>query len=38
MEDNKIKKEINNVVNANLKALEQLLPSAVKDGQLDIKA
>ena len=38
MEDNKIKKEINNVVNDNLKALEQLFPSAVKDGQLDIKA
>ena len=38
MEENKIKKEINNVVNDNLKALEQLFPSAVKDGQLDIKA
>jgi len=38
MENNKIKKEINNVVNDNLKALEQLFPSAVKDGQLDIKA
>ena len=33
-----IKKEINNVVNDNLKALEQLFPSAVKDGQLDVKA
>lgn len=38
MENNKIKKEINDVVNNNLKALEQLFPSAVKDGQLDIKA
>ena len=38
MESNKIKKEINNIVNDNLKALEQLFPSAVKDGQLDIKA
>ena len=38
MENNKIKKEINNIVNDNLKALEQLFPSAVKDGQLDIKA
>ena len=38
MEDNKIKKEINNVVSDNLKALKQLFPSAVKDGQLDIKA
>lgn len=37
MENNKIKKDINNVVNDNLKALEQLFPSAVKDGQLDIK-
>lgn len=38
MENNKIKKEINDVVNGNLKALEQLFPSAVKDGQLDVKA
>ena len=38
MENNKIKKEINNIANDNLKALEQLFPSAVKDGQLDIKA
>ena len=38
MENNKIKKDINNVVNDNLKALEQLFPSAVKDGQLDVKA
>ena len=38
MENNKIKKEINDVVNDNLKALEQLFPSAVKDGQLDVKA
>ena len=38
MENSKIKKEINDVVNDNLKALEQLFPSAVKDGQLDIKA
>ena len=38
MENNKIKKDINNVVNDNLKALEQLFPSAIKDGQLDIKA
>ena len=38
MENNKIKQDINNVVNDNLKALEQLFPSAVKDGQLDIKA
>jgi len=38
MENNKIKKDINNVINDNLKALEQLFPSAVKDGQLDIKA
>ena len=30
MENNKIKKDINNVVNDNLKALEQLFPSAVK--------
>ena len=30
MENNKIKKEINNIVNDNLKALEQLFPSAVK--------
>ena len=37
MENNKIKKEINDIVNDNLKALEQLFPSAVKDGQLDIK-
>ena len=37
-ENNKIKKEINDIVNDNLKALEQLFPSAVKDGQLDIKA
>ena len=36
--NNKIKKEINDVVNDNLKALERLFPSAVKDGQLDIKA
>ena len=38
MENKKIKKDINNVVNDNLKALEKLFPSAVKDGQLDIKA
>ena len=38
MENNKIKKEINDIVNDNLKALEQLFPSAVKEGQLDIKA
>jgi len=38
MENNKIKQDINNVINDNLKALEQLFPSAVKDGQLDIKA
>ena len=38
MENNKIKQDINNVVNDNLKALEQLFPSAVKDGQLDVKA
>ena len=38
MENNKIKKDINNVVNDNLKALEQLFPSVVKDGQLDVKA
>ena len=38
MENNKIKKEINDIVNDNLKALERLFPSAVKDGQLDIKA
>ena len=38
MENNKIKQDINNVVNDNLKALEQLFPSALKDGQLDIKA
>ena len=38
MENNKIKKEINDIVNDNLKALEQLFPSAIKDGQLDIKA
>ena len=38
MKNNKIKKEINDTVNDNLKALEQLFPSAVKDGQLDIKA
>lgn len=38
MENNKIKRDINNVVNDNLKALEQLFPSAVKDGQLDVKA
>ena len=38
MENNKIKKDINDIVNDNLKALEQLFPSAVKDGQLDIKA
>ena len=38
MENNKIKKEINDIVNDNLQALEQLFPSAVKDGQLDIKA
>lgn len=38
MENNKIKKEINDIVNDNLKALEQLFPSVVKDGQLDIKA
>ena len=38
MENNKIKREINDIVNDNLKALEQLFPSAVKDGQLDIKA
>ena len=38
MKNNKIKKDINNVVNDNLKALEQLFPSAVKDGQLDVKA
>lgn len=38
MKNNKIKKEINDIVNDNLKALEQLFPSAVKDGQLDIKA
>ena len=38
MKNNKIKRDINNVVNDNLKALEQLFPSAVKDGQLDIKA
>ncbi len=38
MENNKIKRDINNVINDNLKALEQLFPSAVKDGQLDIKA
>ncbi|WP_369715729.1 site-specific DNA-methyltransferase [Leptotrichia sp. HSP-536] len=38
MENNKIKKEINDIVNDNLKVLEQLFPSAVKDGQLDVKA
>ena len=38
MENNKIKKEINDIVNDNLKALEQLFPSVVKDGQLDVKA
>ena len=38
MKNNKIKRDINNVVNDNLKALEQLFPSAVKDGQLDVKA
>ena len=38
MENNKIKKEINDIVNDNLKTLEQLFPSAVKDGQLDVKA
>jgi len=38
MENNKIKKDINNVVNDNLKVLKQLFPSAVKDGQLDVKA
>ena len=38
MENNKIKRDINNVVNDNLKALEQLFPSAIKDGQLDVKA
>ena len=38
MENNKIKKEINDIVNDNLKALEQLFPSAIKDGQLDVKA
>lgn len=38
MENNKIKKEINDIVKDNLKALEQLFPSAIKDGQLDIKA
>ena len=38
MENNKIKKEINDIVNDNLKALEQLFPSTVKDGQLDVKA
>lgn len=38
MENNKIKRDINNVKNDNLKALEQLFPSAVKDGQLDVKA
>ena len=38
MENNKIKRDINNVINDNLKALEQLFPSVVKDGQLDVKA
>ena len=38
MSENKIKQQINNVVNDNLEALKQLFPSAVKDGQVDFEA
>ncbi len=33
-----LKQEIFNSVNENVKALESLFPSAVKDGQVDFKA
>lgn len=36
--DLKLKQEIFNSVNENVKALESLFPSAVKDGQVDFKA
>ena len=38
MSENKMKQQINNVVNDNLEALKQLFPSAVKDGQVDFEA
>ena len=38
MENNKIKKYINNFLNDNLKALQHLFPSDVKDVQLFINA
>lgn len=38
MEYKKIKPEINNFVNDNLKALEQLFPNVVKDGEVDFEA
>lgn len=34
----KIKQQINNIVGDNVKALEQLFPSVVKDGQVDFEA
>ena len=38
MEYKKIKPEINNFVNDNLKALVQLFPNVVKDGEVDFEA
>lgn len=38
MEYKKIKPEINNFVNDNLRALEQLFPNVVKDGEVDFEA
>ena len=38
IEERKLKKEIFDVKNENLKALEKLFPSVVKDGQVDFQA
>ena len=38
MEYKKVKSEINNIVNDNVKMLAQLFPTAVKDGEVDFEA
>lgn len=38
MEYKKVEQQINNIVNDNVKRLEQLFPSAVKDGEVDFEA
>lgn len=35
--DNKVPQQINNIVGDNVKKLAQLFPSAVKDGEVDLK-